>query len=92
MEHYYQFCISVQPLPNSPTMYPLYSATVLLPEIHPFDSEHILKTALGVRFVNGCYQFSKLSNTRVQYVATCCRIGSDNRVAFFYQRPNVPLL
>lgn len=92
MEHYYQFCINVQPLSNQPTMFALYSATILLPEIKPFDSEHILKTAAGIRFVNGCFQFSKLSNSRVQYVATCCRIGSDKRVSFYYQRPNVPLL
>ena len=92
MEHYYQFCINVQPFPNQPTMFTLYSATVLLPEIKPFDSEHITKTWVGTRFVNGCLKFSNLSNTPVQYVATCCRIGSDKRVCFFYQRPNVPIL
>lgn len=92
MEHYYQFCINVQPIPSQPTIFTLYSATILLPEIKPFDSERILKTATGIRFVNGCLQFSKLSNTRVQYVATCCRVGSDKRVSFYYQRPNVPLL
>ena len=92
MEHYYQFCISVQSLSNLTTMLPLYSATVLLPEISPFDSEHITKTSYGTRFVNGCVKFANLSNTRVQFVATCCRIGSDKRVCFFYHRPNTPLL
>ena len=92
MDFYYQFCISVRPLSNLVTMYPLYSVTYLLPEITPFDSEHIIKTDVGKRFIKGCLQFSKLSNTRVEYVATCCCIGSDNRVSFFYQRPNIPLL
>ena len=92
MEHYYQFCIGVRPLPHDPIMFPLYSATILLPEIKPFDSEHILKTSAGIRFVNGCLQFSKLSNTRVEYVATCCKIGSQTRIFFHYQRPNVPLI
>lgn len=92
MEHYYQFCISVRPLSNLSTMYPLYSATLFLPEITPFDSERILKTEVGKRFVNGCLKFSQLSNTRVEYVATCCRIGSDNRVSFFCHLPNIPLL
>ena len=92
MEHYYQFCINVQPQSNLSTMYPLFSGVFLLPEITPFDIVHISKTSPGIQFINGCLKFSRLSNTRVQYIATCCRIGSDNRVCFFYQRPNIPLL